>query len=130
MPGQLEESPAALACTAAETVRALNHATFPRSSRLTYPGDVYDVLGSLKVMAERLPQLCAQLARFLTGELAAGRVQAVEGQRWAGQPGTAVAEAGLALGDSISAARTLTRALAEAQQAIVGLAHDDAGEAR
>ena len=54
----------ALAQITAEAIRALNHATFPRAG-LSEPATVYRVLGELATAANRLPQLCSQLARWL-----------------------------------------------------------------
>ena len=66
-----------IADTAAEAVRALNYATLPGQGGLTYPGDAYDLLAALGTLAERLPQLCQQVARWLTDEQRAGHL--VEG---------------------------------------------------
>lgn len=63
----------ALAQITAEAVRALNHATFPRAA-LSEPGTVYRVLGELATAANRLPQLCSQLARWLAEENAGGQL--------------------------------------------------------
>ena len=63
----------ALAQITAEAVRALNHATFPRAAH-SEPGTVYRVLGELATAANRLPQLCEQLARWLDAENTAGRL--------------------------------------------------------
>ena len=63
----------ALAQITAEAVRALNHATFPRAA-LSEPATVYRVLGELATAANRLPQLCSQLARWLDEENTAGRL--------------------------------------------------------
>ena len=63
----------ALAQITAEAIRALNHATFPRAA-LSEPATVYRVLGELATAANRLPQLCSQLARWLAEENTAGRL--------------------------------------------------------
>ena len=63
----------ALAQITAEAIRALNHATFPHAA-LSEPGTVYRVLGELATAANRLPQLCSQLARWLAEENTAGRL--------------------------------------------------------
>ena len=63
----------ALAQITAEAIRALNHATFPRAA-LSEPATVYRVLGELATAANRLPQLCSQLARWLDEENTAGRL--------------------------------------------------------
>ena len=62
-----------LAGQAAEAIRSLNHLT-RGDDALEYPGDVYEVVASLRQMAERLPQLLAQLASWLKAEGDAGRV--------------------------------------------------------
>ena len=63
----------ALAQITAEAIRALNHATFPRAG-LSEPATVHRVLGELATAANRLPQLCSQLARWLDAENTAGRL--------------------------------------------------------
>lgn len=54
---------------AAESVRAVNHLTLrspsPGTPGWEDVGDMYRVLGELRVLAERLPQACSQLARHL-----------------------------------------------------------------
>jgi hypothetical protein len=76
--------------TAAEAVRALNHATLPAARGLTEPADAYAVVGSLAVMTGRLPQALAQLQAFVEAEVAAGRVAIVAGAH-AGDPEAAAA---------------------------------------
>lgn len=49
-------APARLAAEAAESVRALNHATRPGTGALVFPADAYDVTGQLALLAARLPQ--------------------------------------------------------------------------
>ena len=63
----------ALAQITAEAIRALNHATFPQAG-LSEPATVYRVLGELATAANRLSQLCSQLARWLAEENTAGRL--------------------------------------------------------
>lgn len=54
---------------AAEALRTVNHLTIaapaPRTPGWEDVGDLYRVLGELRVLAERLPQACGQLARHL-----------------------------------------------------------------
>ncbi|HUK71981.1 MAG TPA: hypothetical protein VLW50_24975 [Streptosporangiaceae bacterium] len=69
--------PRDLADRAAESIRALNHLT---PDALEYPGDLYDVIARLKVMAQRLPQLFGQLSAWLELEYAAGRIAHDSGQ--------------------------------------------------
>ena len=61
---------------AAEAVRLLNYLTLPGDGApgLRYPADLYDIAASLKAAPARMPQLFAQLARWLQEELAAGRI--------------------------------------------------------
>jgi hypothetical protein len=59
-------SPAAAAATAAEALRALNHLTIAAPTVGTpgweVVGDLYRVLGELRLVVERLPQALGQLA--------------------------------------------------------------------
>jgi hypothetical protein len=69
--------PRVLADQAAESIRALNHLT---PEGLEYPGDLYDVIASLKLAAQRLPQLLGQLSAWLEHEHAASRIAHDTGQ--------------------------------------------------
>ncbi len=74
--------PAQLITTAAERIRAANHATF---SRRPVPGlatgsDAYDVVGALHQLASRLPQLCDQVAAVLTWAAEQGTLTGPEGR--------------------------------------------------
>jgi hypothetical protein len=99
--------------TAAEAVRALNHATVFTDGGLTGPGDVYDVLGSLATLAARLPQALSQLQAFLTREHTAGRVQILDGQH-TGDPAAAIADVARWLTCAAGSADTLREALEQA----------------
>jgi hypothetical protein len=116
------DAPRDLADRAAEAIRQLNYAA-PR-----YPVDVYDVLGSLTVLAERLPQAFGQYARFLVAELERGRIVAEEGQPFAGAPAVAVMDAAHWLEQASRAAGQMRDALSNAQQATAGLAYAGPGE--
>lgn len=63
----------ALAQITAESIRALNHATFPPAGP-TEPVTVNRMLAELASAAHRLPQLFAQLTRWLAAENSAGRL--------------------------------------------------------
>lgn len=63
-----------LAALATDAVRVMNHATRPGEAGLAAPADVYDLVGSVHLLAVRLPQLLGQCAVFLRDEAAAGRV--------------------------------------------------------
>lgn len=99
--------------TAAEAVRALNHTTMSTDSGLSGPADVYDVLGSLAMLAARLPQALSQLHAFLARELAAGRVQLVDGPH-TGDPAAAVADVARQLTCATGNANQLHQALEQA----------------
>lgn len=60
-----------LAQAVAETIRCLNHATFPGSGGLEQPADAESVLASLASAMSRMPQLFEQLAAWLADQ--AGR---------------------------------------------------------
>jgi len=107
-------SPARLAGDAAESVRALNHATLPGTSGLIYPADAYDVTGQLALLASRLPQALAQLLTFLRSEVQAGRVVIVSGDQ-AGDPAAVLANVTASLDQAVASARRLNRALDAAQ---------------
>jgi hypothetical protein len=107
-----------LAEDAAEAIRALAHLTRPARGGLTYPGDTYELLGTLGLLAGCLPQVLAQTSTFLTGELAAGRVVIVAGDH-TGNPGAVIAEAAAFLHRAQVAAAGLARDLDAAQSALV-----------
>lgn len=69
--------PAALAGTAAEAVRAINHLTLapptPGSSGWEDVTDLYRLLVEVRLLVERLPQTLDQLARHLQHQVAHGR---------------------------------------------------------
>jgi len=121
----MADDAAAVADAAAAALRALAYAT--RDS-LAHPGDVYAVLGSLVDVAARVPQSCAQMARFLGLEVDRGRVIAEEGQPFAGEPVAAVATAAHWLQQAGQLAELLRDALGNAQVATAGLARADNDE--
>ena len=58
--------PAEIADEIAALVRTLNYQTGAGESvELEYPGDLYSVVASLKIAAQRLPQLFEQMGRWL-----------------------------------------------------------------
>jgi hypothetical protein len=109
--------PARLAEDAAEAVRALNHATLTGAGELVFPADVYQVTGTLAVLAARLPQALTQLAAFLQAEQDAGRVVIVAGEH-CGDPAAAVSITRRHLDAAAAAAGRLQHALDAAQQAL------------
>ncbi len=111
-------TPARLAGQAAEAIRALNHAT--RGDGLEYPADVYEVVASLKLMEQRLPQLYGQLASFLAAENEAGRVAHDMGE----PSGPYVTETIAALADAKLSTAATAEALDAAHNACAGLKRD------
>jgi len=110
--------------TAAEAVRALNHATVFTDGGLTGPSDVYDVLGSLALLAARLPQALSQLQTYLAREQTAGRVQLVDGPR-TGDPAAAIADVDQWLTCAAGSADTLHQALEHAHATLTWAARFD-----
>ena len=110
--------------TAAEAVRALNHATVFTEGGLSGPADVYDVLGSLAMLAARLPQALSQLQTFLAREQTAGRVQLVDGPH-TGDPAAAVADVARWLTCAAGSADQLQQALEQAHATLTWAARCD-----
>jgi hypothetical protein len=101
----------ALARTAAEAVRGLNHAT-RREDGLGQPSAAYDVIGALSLAASRLGQALAQVTRYLDQALADGRL----GHDLGDDPRFAVETAGVFLDDARLSAAALAGDLDAAQQ--------------
>jgi hypothetical protein len=62
-----------LARTAAEAIRGLNHAT-RGGAGLDQPSAAYDILGALSQATSGLPQLTAQITRYLDRALTGGQL--------------------------------------------------------
>ncbi len=101
----------ALARSAAEAIRGLNHATLGGDG-LARPADAYAVLGELSLAASGLPQLLGQVGRWLAAALAGGRLGCDDGT----DPAVAVSGAWLFLSDARGSAGALARDLGHAQQ--------------
>ena len=101
----------ALARTAAEAIRSLNHATLGGDG-LAQPADAYAVLGELSLAASRLPQLLGQVGRWLAAALATGRLGCDDGT----DPAGAVSSAQIFLSDARGSAAALAGNLSQAQQ--------------
>ena len=101
----------ALARTAAEAIRGLNHAT-GCDAGLGQPAVAYDIFGALSLAASRLPQLISQIAGWLDRALAAGRL----GHDLGEDPSLAIAAAAVFLGDARGSAAALAGDLDGAQQ--------------
>jgi len=108
---------------AAEALRTVNHLTIaapaPRTPGWEDVGDLYRVLGELRVLADRLPQACGQLARHLERP-AAGRVYEVDAMTDEPAP-VVVASAVLALEDVQRCAARTGEHLNEALSAVAHL---------
>jgi hypothetical protein len=111
-PGQLAgDDTIALARTAAEAIRGLNHAT-RHENGLGQPAVAYDIIAALSLAASRLPQLIAQITRYLDQALAAGHL----GHDLGEDPAHAVDNAGVFLSDARASAAALAGDLSQAQQ--------------
>ena len=108
---------------AAEAIRGLNHLTSDAGS-LRYRSDVYRALGSLTVMAGRLPPALTQMSRLLEDWVDAGDVTVDSGE-FVGDPVAAVTAAGVYLDEAAVAAATLTAALTRARAALAHCAYRD-----
>jgi hypothetical protein len=116
------KNPDALRATlsaAAESVRAANHQTLGGNGTpgLEFPSDVYDAIGNLKVLAERMPQLLHQLSLWLGEQNAAGKV----GHDSRDDPGPFVARVRDALDTAELLSGDLAGALRAAQNESTGL---------
>jgi hypothetical protein len=111
-----QASPAALARTAAEAVRTLNHTTLGGDG-LEQPSDAYEVLGELSTAASRIPQLLGQVGTWLAAALAAGQLGCDDGT----DPAAAVSGAWLFISDARASAASLARDLEHAQQQLAAI---------
>jgi hypothetical protein len=106
----------ALARSAAEAIRGLNHATLGGDG-LAQPADAYAVLGELSLAASRLPQLLGQVGRWLAAALAGDRLGCDDGT----DPAAAVSGAWLFLSDARGSAAALAGNLSDAQQQLAAV---------
>jgi hypothetical protein len=106
----------ALARTAAGAVRSLNHATLGGQG-LDWPADAYELIGELALAAAGLPQLLAQVGRWLAAALAAGRLGCDDGT----DPAGPVSRAALFICDARASADALARDLGCAQQQLAAV---------
>lgn len=110
------EDTVALARIAAEAVRGLNHLT-GHDALLGQPAAAYDIIAALAQAASRLPQLIAQLTRYLDTALAAGRL----GHDCGEDPAFSVHGTGIFLDDARGSAAALAGHLNEAQQQLAAV---------
>ena len=113
----------ALARTAAEAIRSLNHATLGGDG-LAQPADAYELIGELSLAAAGLPQLLGQVGRWLAAALAGGRLGCDDGT----DPAAAVSGAWLFISDARASAAALARDLGQAQQQLTAVHGAPQGE--
>lgn len=115
------KTPARMTTDAAESVRALNHATFgPGRNGWRMPSDVYDVIGGLDQMAMMLPQAIGQIAALLTRLADDDHMRSDRGSL-----DRDLVESLAALEDAHDAAQQLNAALSRAHSATSHLAWED-----
>jgi len=101
--------------------RLLNYATM-NPAGLTYPSDVYSVLGELSAAVSKLPQALHQMSAFINAQVADGTARENPGYgKHGGNAEAAYAELAAAVRDSSVTATELGRLLGKAQSAISGL---------
>ena len=106
----------ALARNAAGAVRSLNHATLGGEG-MEQPADAYGLLGELSLAAAGLPQLLAQVGRWLASALAAGRLGCDDGT----EPAAAISGAWLFISGARASANALARDPGRAQQQLAAV---------
>jgi hypothetical protein len=106
-----------IAVHAAEAIRALNDLTAESGGDLTSPDEARDVITSLELMGQGLPQLCEQLARFLVTQREDGQVKHEDGR----DLDFMLVEVTEALTAAGQAADMLTAAMDQAREAVADL---------
>ncbi len=104
-----------------QAFRLLNYATMSRYG-LSYPSDVYSVLGELSGAVAKLPQALHQMSQFINAEVAEGRAR--ENAEYGNHGGDAQAAYGAlaaAVREGSALATDLGRVLDRAQAAVRGL---------
>lgn len=111
-----------LATDAAEKVRVLNLVTHPSSgwSGLDDPVDVYEVLGALATLTDRLQQTTNQLGRFLEYRLHGGHLAVTFGT-YLDDPPAAITSAVQSLDQARALAAQLSQLISDAQAAVVAV---------
>jgi hypothetical protein len=115
-------TPRAALDVAGQAVRAFNHRSATRFDPCRdgwqYPSDAYRALAELIYLTGALPQVFGHIAPSLLAQLEQGHIEIDYGTAYAGNPEAAVAAASVALERSNQAARQLSRALGDPQNAI------------
>jgi hypothetical protein len=106
--------------------RLLNYATMSPNG-LTYPSDVYSVLGELSAAVHKLPQALQQMAQFINDQVTSGQAREHPAYGRYGGDADAAARALASVTQEASAAATrLGSLLGKAQSTVRGLeAADD-----
>ena len=112
-------TPREIATQVVGAIRALNELT-SGGGELTDPRDVRDIVASLELLGQGLPQLCEQLARFLVAQYEDGQLRHDSGL----DPDTCVTDVIEALAAAGQAADMMTAALTEARAASADLTPD------
>lgn len=115
-----DKTPAQHASTAAEAVRAINHATLSPlpSDGWTYPSDAYSTVGGLSRVAMMLPQALEQIGNFIEKMTEEGHLSSDRGTLQADLTDT---HSGLV--DASAAARQLHEALNRAHSGLSAIAY-------
>jgi len=106
-----------VAAHAAEAIRVLNELTAESGGDLTGPDEARDVITSLELLGQGLPQLCEQLARFLVTQQEDGQVKHEDGR----DLDFMLVEVTESLTAAGQAADMLTAALDQAREAVADL---------
>ncbi|MFI0374237.1 hypothetical protein ACH35V_40810 [Actinomadura sp. 1N219] len=106
--------------------RLLNYATMSTNG-LTYPSDVYSVLGELSAAVSKLPQALRQMAEFIDGQVTSGQAREhPDYGRYGGDADAASRALTSVTREASAAATNLDRLLSKAQSTVRGLeAADD-----
>lgn len=110
----------AIAAGIDQAFRLLNYATM--RDGLTYPSDVYSVLGELSAAMNKLPQALHQMTQFIGAQVSEGKTREnPDYGRHAGDAEAAYGELAVTLREGSVAATDLGRLLDRAQAAVRGL---------
>lgn len=115
------KTPAQLADDAAEAIRALNHVTMSTRPGWEFPADAYSVVGNLRELAQRLPQLLQQTEVFLQRLADGDHIRSDRGGNGATEVNAALDGLDRAREDAV----TMTAALDTVHSALSPLAYQD-----
>lgn len=104
------KTPAELADTAAEAIRALNHATMSTRPGWEYPADAYSVVGNLLAMVQRLPQLLEQTGAHIEALAGGNHIRSTRGGNGAEEVAAALDALSRVSADAVAMAAALDTA--------------------